>query len=303
VPVLLRHVDLDAGVDSRAPASWIRRSRRCQPLHGLRSSCRSVRRSVVPSFLRSSSPNELTPCSECDPTLPNMDSGCPPHRCRDRSREPLLARAEKTMKNTSARLLKSAVSVRGSRGRRVSGTGMESPLTTFCRRRPTRRDQIASPLNYKAQRCWFVVCTRAQSLNGCEAVAPAAGWRGRRTSTVEEERRAQGGNGDQTVARVRDDGRDEAARDCKDGRKSRAREGDSPRVVQRTSTARRPQRWLGSRTSNGTHHRGQKEESADAVAKIDARTQHRLHRCHACAIHSRGVNSDRMEVCSAGAPD
>jgi hypothetical protein len=28
-----------------------------------------------------------------------------------------------------------------------------------------------------------------------------------------------------------------------------------------------------------------------------------LHRCHACAIHSRGVNSDRMEVRSADAPD
>src|SRR5262249_56939054 len=108
----------------------------------------------------------------------------------------------------------------------------------------------------------------------------AAGWRERRTNTVEEERRAQGGNGDQTVARVRDDGRDEAARDCKDGRKSRAREGDCPRVVQGTSTARRSQRWPGSRTSNGAHHRGQKEESADTVANIDARTQHRLHSSH-----------------------
>jgi general stress protein YciG len=76
------------------------------------------------------------------------------------------------MKNASARLLESAVKARAHTGTAVAGAAIESPLTTVCRQRPTRRDHIASPLNYKAQRCWFVVCTRARSLNGCEAVAP-----------------------------------------------------------------------------------------------------------------------------------
>ena len=119
------------------------------------------------------------------------------------------------------------------------------------------------------------------------------------SATLGTSESAQGGNGDETVARIRDDGRDEAARNRQDGRKSRARERHSPRVVQGTGAARRPQGWTGSRATHGADHRGQKEKPA--VRNV--RNARPLHRRQACVIHSSGVDSDRMEVCSAGAPD
>jgi len=84
----------------------------------------------------------------------------------------------------------------------------------------------------------------------------------RRETNIVRSGKARGGDGDKTVARVRDDGCDKAARNREDGRKSGAREGHGPRVVAGTGAPRRSQGRPRARPAHGAHYRGPKEESA-----------------------------------------